>query len=151
MSTALGLSMCYKRVHGIPVKLRCVVHGQELSWINTLKLIGACDSSAHICCCPAILVVGWLVATTLHICVIMMVFCIFNLSENNCSTLQCREGFSCSAMGNTSLCLPVCGHWSQYPHDTAVAIDVAIILSATFGILTSIAVLVVSCIRWKHM
>jgi len=69
----------------------------------------------------------------------------------NCSTLQCQEGFSCSAMGNTSLCLPVCGHWAQYSRGTVVAIDVAIILSAAIGVIASVAVLVVSCIRWKRM
>ena len=69
----------------------------------------------------------------------------------NCSTLQCQEGFSCSALGNTSLCLPVCGRWEQYPHSAVVAIDVAIIVSASIGLVASIAVLVISCIRWKHM
>ena len=73
------------------------------------------------------------------------------ISENNCSTLQCQEGFSCSAVANTSICLPVCGRWAQYPHGTMVAIDVAIVLSATIGVLASIAVLVVSCIRWERM
>ena len=73
----------------------------------------------------------------------------------NSSTLQCQEGFSCSAMGNASFCLPVCGHWAQYPHGTVmsidVAIDVAIISSAVIGVITSIAVLVISFIRWKSM
>ena len=69
----------------------------------------------------------------------------------NCSTLQCQEGFSCIAVGNTSLCLPVCGRWAQYPHGTVVAIDVVIILSATICVLASIAVLVLSCIQWERM
>ena len=69
----------------------------------------------------------------------------------NCSTLQCQEGFSCSAMGNTSFCLPVCGRWAQYPRGTVVAIDVVIILSAAICVIASIAVLVLSCIQWKRM
>ena len=69
----------------------------------------------------------------------------------NCSTLQCQEGFSCSTVGNTSLCLPVCGSWKQYPDGVSLAIDVVIILSASIGFVASIAVLVISCIRWKRM
>ena len=54
-------------------------------------------------------------------------------------------------MGNTSLCLPVCGRWAQYPRGTVVAIDVVIILSAAICVIASIAVLVLSCIQWKRM
>ena len=58
-------------------------------------------------------------------------------------------------MGNTSFCLPVCGHWAQYTHGTVVAIDVAIdvaiISSAVIGVIASIVVLVISFIRWKSM
>ena len=69
----------------------------------------------------------------------------------NCSTLQCQEGFSCSAVGNTSLCLPVCGRWAQYSRGIVVAIDVVIILSAAICVIASIAVLVLSCIQWERM
>ena len=69
----------------------------------------------------------------------------------NCSTLQCQEGFSCSAEKNASVCLPVCGSWEQYPHNTVVAIDVVVIISAVIGFVSSIAVLVISCIRWNRM
>jgi len=69
----------------------------------------------------------------------------------NCSTLQCQEDFSCSTVGNTSLCLPVCGSWKLYPHGISLAIDAVIILSAAVGFVASIAVLVSTCIRWKRM
>ena len=69
----------------------------------------------------------------------------------NCSTLQCQEGFSCTAVSNASICLPVCGSWEEYPRETVVATDVVIILSAVIGVVSSIAVLVISCIRWNHM
>ena len=111
---------------------------------STLICNSECDS-----CAVVQPIVAVCMLTTSHI---IMIFCVFDFfSENNCSTLQCQEGFSCSAVGNTSLCLPVCGCWAQYPHGTVVAIDVAIVLSATVGVLASIAVLVVSCIRWEHM
>ena len=69
----------------------------------------------------------------------------------NCSTLQCQEGFSCTAVSNASICLPVCGSWEEYPRATVVAIDVFVILSAVIGFVSSIAVLVISCIRWNRM
>ena len=69
----------------------------------------------------------------------------------NCSTLQCQEDFSCSSVGNASLCLPVCGRWEEYSRSTVVAIDVVVILSAVIGFVSSIAVLVISCIRWNRM
>ena len=69
----------------------------------------------------------------------------------NCSTLQCQEGFSCSVVGNASICLPVCGSWEEYPRSTVLGIDVVIVLSAVIGVIASIAVLVISCIRWDRM
>ena len=69
----------------------------------------------------------------------------------NCSTLQCQEGFSCSAERNVSVCLPVCGSWEEYPRSTVVAVDVVIVLCAAIGFVSSIAVLVISCIRWNRM
>ena len=69
----------------------------------------------------------------------------------NCSTLQCHEGFSCIAVNNASICLPVCGSWEEYPRATVVGIDVVVILSAVIGFVSSIAVLVISCIRWNRM
>ena len=69
----------------------------------------------------------------------------------NCSTLQCQEDFSCSVVGNASVCLPVCGSWNEYPHETVVATDVVVVLSAVIGVVASIALLLISCIRWKSM
>ena len=69
----------------------------------------------------------------------------------NCSTLQCQEAFSCSVVGNGSVCLPVCGSWEQYPRSTVVAVDVVNVLSAVTGVIASIAVLVISCIRRNRM
>ena len=69
----------------------------------------------------------------------------------NCSTLQCQEGFSCIAVSNASICLPVCGSWEEYPRSTVVATDVVVILSGVIGFVSSIAVLVISCIRWNRM
>jgi len=54
-------------------------------------------------------------------------------------------------MGNTSLCLPVCGSWEQYPHGVSLAINAIVILSAAVGFIASIAVLVSTCIRWNRM
>ena len=51
----------------------------------------------------------------------------------NCSTLQCQEGFCCSTVRNTSLCLPVCGSWEEYSRGVVLAIDVVIFLSASIG------------------
>ena len=70
---------------------------------------------------------------------------------DNCSTIQCSEGFSCSVARNVSFCLPVCGSWEQLPHGAVVAVDVVVILSAVIGVVASIAVIVISCIRWDHM
>ena len=69
----------------------------------------------------------------------------------NCSTLQCQEGFSCSVVGNASVCLPVCGSWEDSPRSTVVASDVVVIISVVIGFVSSIAVLVISCIRWNRM
>ena len=69
----------------------------------------------------------------------------------NCSTLQCQEDFSCTTVRNVSLCLPVCGRWEESSHVVVLAIDVVIILSAAIGLIASLAVLVIACIRWKRM
>ena len=69
----------------------------------------------------------------------------------NCSTLQCQEDFSCSVVGNTSVCLPVCGSWNEYPDATVVATDVVVVLSAVTGVVVSIAMLLTSYIRRKSM
>ena len=73
------------------------------------------------------------------------------VQHENCSTLQCQESFSCTTVENTSLCLPVCGRWELFSHPSIVAINVTVSLSAAIGIIASIAVLVISCIRWKQM
>ena len=70
---------------------------------------------------------------------------------HNCSTIRCSEGFSCSVVGNGTFCLPVCGRWEQLPHGTVVAIDVIVVLCAVIGVIASIAVIVISCIRWNRM
>ena len=70
---------------------------------------------------------------------------------DNCSTIQCSEDFSCSVVRNGSFCLPVCGSWEQLPHGTVVAVDVVVVLSAVIGVIASIAVIVISCIRWNRM
>lgn len=69
----------------------------------------------------------------------------------NCSTLQCQEDFSCSVVGNASICLPVCGRWAEYDRVTVVATDAVVILSAVTGVVVSIAMLLISCLRWKNM
>ena len=71
--------------------------------------------------------------------------------QDNCSTIQCSEGFSCSVVRNGSFCLPVCGSWEQLPHGTVVAVDVVVVLCAVIGVVASIAVIVISCIRWNRM
>ena len=71
--------------------------------------------------------------------------------QDNCSTLQCSEDFSCSFVRNVSLCLPVCGSWEQFSHGTVVAVDVVVVLCALIGAVASIAVIVISCIRWDRM
>ena len=71
--------------------------------------------------------------------------------QDNCSTIQCSKDFSCSVVRNVSLCLPVCGSWEQLPHGTVVAVDVVVVLSAVIGAVASIAVIVISCIRWNRM
>ena len=73
------------------------------------------------------------------------------VQHENCSTLQCQESFSCTTVENTSLCLPVCGRWELFSHPSTVALNVTIGLSAAISIIASIAVLVISCIRWKQM
>ena len=73
------------------------------------------------------------------------------VEQDNCSTIQCSDGFSCNVVRNVSFCLPVCGSWEQLPHGTVVAIDVIVILCAVIGVVASIAVIVISCIRWNRM
>ena len=71
-----------------------------------------------------------------------------NRIGSNCS-VECRDGFYI----NTTLCacLPRCDTWEQYPHSTTVASDVFVVLAAIVGLIAGIAVLVISCIRWKRM
>ena len=45
----------------------------------------------------------------------------------------------------------LCGSWELFSHHSVVAINVTLGLSAAIGVIASIAVLVISCIRWKHM
>ena len=70
-------------------------------------------------------------------------------SNNTTCSRECRDGF----YKNDTLCacLPRCDTWEQYPHSTTVASDFFVVLSATVGLIAGIAVLVISCIRWKRM
>ena len=70
-------------------------------------------------------------------------------NNNRACSLECRDGF----YKNDTLCacFPRCDTWEQYPHSTNVASDFFVVLSAAVGLIAGIAVLVISCIRWKRM
>ena len=61
----------------------------------------------------------------------------------------CNNGFYINE--STGLCVPECGVWEEHPHSFIVGTDAAVILSGIIGILGSVTVLVLSCIRYKKM
>ena len=62
---------------------------------------------------------------------------------------NCNEGFYCDE--ETGLCLPQCGKWKSYPDNVEMAINIAVIISATVGTIAGAVGLVLSCIQYKQM
>ena len=63
--------------------------------------------------------------------------------------LPCEENFFRENGSDT--CVPECGVWSEYSYVDLVVTDMVILVSAVIGFVSSIAVLVISCIRYKRM
>ena len=61
----------------------------------------------------------------------------------------CSEGFYIDE--DTGLCVPECGVWEEFPHSFLVGVDAVVILSALINLLSSIVILVLSCISYKRM
>ena len=63
--------------------------------------------------------------------------------------LNCEESFFRENGSDT--CVPECGVWSEYSYVDLVITDMVILVSALIGFVSSIAVIVISCIRYKRM
>ena len=66
--------------------------------------------------------------------------------EVQCS-IECHDQFYCE----NNFCKPRCDKFEEYSHSYTVAIDVLIIASTSIGMMTGLASLVISCLRYKHM
>ena len=71
-----------------------------------------------------------------------------NHTNSNCKR-NCNEGFYCDE--ETGLCLPQCGKWKSYTDNVEMAINTAVIISATVGTIAGAVGLVLSCIQYKQM
>ncbi len=71
------------------------------------------------------------------------------------STLVCSDGFYVLRTGNSSnspgVCLPECGEWEEFPHNTVVALDTTLLVAAFMYMIGGTMVLVVSFIRCQRM
>lgn len=63
--------------------------------------------------------------------------------------LPCQEHFF--RPENWTICVPSCFTWSEFTPSEDTAFDVVILLSATTGIITGTAVIVISFLRFKNM
>ena len=72
-----------------------------------------------------------------------------NISNGSECINPCGEDFFC--LEESGICVPACSTWSDSPRATAKAIDVLVILFACIGLLSAVGVLVVSCVRYKHV
>ena len=69
-------------------------------------------------------------------------------AESECN-IKCRDDFYEDSEMCT--CKPRCDSWEQYPHSTVIVTDTVVIISASIGLLSGIAVLIISLIRRKRV
>ena len=62
-------------------------------------------------------------------------------------SIECNDQFYCE----NNFCRPLCKEFEDYPHPYIVASDVLIILATSIGVVTVLATLVISCLRYKLM
>ena len=65
------------------------------------------------------------------------------------SPLMCSEGFV--YIEEVHQCHPHCPSWEEHEHGLSIAYNVIVTTSAAVSVLASIAVLVLSCVRYKRM
>lgn len=75
--------------------------------------------------------------------------CEINLNSTSSapSNIQCRDEFFIK----NDTCIPRCDSWEQDPHSVAVALDIVELVGAVVSILGTIALVAVSCVRWRSM
>ena len=64
--------------------------------------------------------------------------------------MQCREDFF-REEGEGGACVPSCHTWKQHSEVVAVITDLAIGLTSVIGFIFSLAVIIISCIRFERM
>ena len=76
-------------------------------------------------------------------------------TAENCSTIQCSEGFHCAMTTNSNVtfnvCKPRCDTWMQESDTTQAALDAVIIIAGMIGLTTGIVSLIITGIRWKKL
>ena len=75
-----------------------------------------------------------------------------NVDENDStvnSSVVCNKEFYLD--GENHVCRPKCGVWWIYPSTTSEILTILAILTSSIRLLLNIAVIVVSCARYKHM
>ena len=75
------------------------------------------------------------------------------VSEVGNQTCTCNEDFFCKRPNGSEqeFCVPECGTWEEYPHKTVVIIDAVVILAAIIGLVSGVAVLIITGIRRKKV
>ena len=66
----------------------------------------------------------------------------------NC-TLSCREKFFCDVQ--SQFCIPQCPEWNLFPSAVSKSADLFTLTFGLMGLVAGVAVLVVSCLRWKKV
>ena len=64
-------------------------------------------------------------------------------------SIMCNEEFYLDEENH--VCKPECGRWWIYPQNTSEVLTILAILTSSFRLLLNTAVIVVSCVRYKHM
>ena len=62
-------------------------------------------------------------------------------------TIECHDQFYCE----NNFCKPRCDGYEEHSHSYTVATDVLILVLSSIGMVTGLAGLVISCLRYKHM
>ena len=63
--------------------------------------------------------------------------------------LECREDFYREE--GSRECLPSCYSWKESSHKATVTRDVILLISAIIGVISALAVMIISVIRFKRM
>ena len=72
-----------------------------------------------------------------------------NTSIRSSSSLNCEKDFYFEEVSGS--CVPRCGVWSEYSPTELVTTDMIILVTAVIGFTASVAVVVLSLIRYKRM